>query len=222
MGKTITPAQAAEQGEIIYQTGWPRRWGLIVWFCEVVWWAAWVAVWWIRLAGTAGVAASQLGLFGILWVFLFVQWSLSSDIVVITRTAVRRRSYLSTLRGQGFRTVDLAPNSWFVRSRHSATRVLWVGSRPHGESQDLLTMKLEFEDDPRRLYAALESVGVEIQDERGEWLRRRPILARLEIGGDAALWASFPILILMGSNQLVTGLWLAGLASIAVVHWKAR
>lgn len=83
-------------------------------------------------------------------------------------------------------------------------------------------MKLEFEDDPRRLYAALESVGVEIQDERGEWLRRRPILARLEIGGDAALWASFPILILMGSNQLVTGLWLAGLASIAVVHWKAR
>lgn len=222
MGRTITPPQAAEQGEIIYQTGWPRRWGLIVWFWKVAWGAAWLAVLWISLAGRTGTPAWQLGFWGIVWVFLFVRWSLSSDIVVITRTAVRRRSYLSTLRGEGFRTVDLAPNSWFVRSRNSATRVLWVGSRPHGENQDLLTVKLEFEDDPRPLFAALESVGVEIQDERAEWLRRRPILSRLQIGGDAALWALVPIPILMGSNQLVAGLTVVGLVSLAVVHWMAR
>jgi hypothetical protein len=195
--------------------------GLAAWFFEVAWWGAWLAIWLVHLAGTAGVSTQQIGLFGIVWVFLFVRWSLSSDIVVITRTAVRRRSYLSTLRGQGFRTVDLAPNSWFVRSRHSATRVLWVGSRPHGQRQDLLTMKLEFEDDPRPLYAALESVGVEIQDEQREWLRRRPIMARLELGLGAAFLSSFPIVILIPSVQLAAGFILAGLA-IAVVHWMAR
>ena len=222
MGRAITPAQAAEQGEIIYQTGWPRRWGLIVWFWQVAGGAAWFPILWISLAGRAGVPAWQIGLWGIVSVFLFVRWSLSSDIVVITRTAVRRRSYLSTLRGHGFRTVDLAPNSWFVRPKNSATRVLWVGSRPHGENRDLLTMKLEFEDDPGPLFAALQSVGVEIQDERAEWLRRRPILARLQIGGDAALWVLVPISILMGPNQLVAGVMLVGLASLAVIHWMAR
>jgi hypothetical protein len=221
VSRSITPAQAAEQGEIIYQTGWPRRLGLVVWLFELAWWGAWLAIWLVHLAGTAGASTLQLGLFGIVWVFLFVRWSLSSDIVVITRTAVRRRSYLSTLRGHGFRTVDLAPNSWFVRSKHTATRVLWVGSRPHGKPQDLLTMKLGFEDDARPLYAALESVGVEIQDEQGEWVRRRPIMARLEMGLVTAFLASFPILTLIPSVQLAAVVMLAGLA-IAVVHWMAR
>jgi hypothetical protein len=35
MSKRITVAEAAKQGEAIYQTGWPHRWGRFVWFCSL-------------------------------------------------------------------------------------------------------------------------------------------------------------------------------------------
>ena len=83
-------------------------------------------------------------------------------------------------------------------------------------------MKLEFEDDPRPLFAALESVGVKIQDERGEWLRRWPVLARLEIGLGAAFVAMLPFWTLIPSVQVAAGVMLVGVVSLAVVHWMAR
>ena len=141
--------------------------------------------------------------------------------VAVTGTAVRRRGYLGALLGHGFRSVELAPNSWFVRSRRSATRVLWVGSRPHAAPQDILTMRLEFEDDPKALMAALTAVGVQVQDEHGEWLLRRPILARLEIALPTADWASLPILVLI-PIEFFASLSLVAVAALPVVHWKAR
>jgi hypothetical protein len=107
---------------------------------------------------------------------------LTDDIVEITATAVRRRSHLSGLLGRGFRAVDLEPGSWYVRSKYNENRVLWVGSRPHSSpKQEILTFSLRFEDDPTALDAPFREAGAGIEDEHADWLRRRLILARLEM-----------------------------------------
>lgn len=82
-------------------------------------------------------------------------------------------------------------------------------------------MRLEFEDDPKALMAALTAVGVQVQDEHGEWLLRRPILAWLEIALPTAYWASLPILVLI-PIEFFASLSLVAVAALAVVHWKAR
>ncbi len=223
MSRRITPAEAAEQGEVIYQTGWPGLRGKFVWLSSQVWWAAWVAAIWIHSAGTAGDSPwTSVLLAGAVWALSLVVSLDRKDTVFVTRTAVRRRGYLGSLRGSGFRSVDLAPNSRLVLSKHADSAVLWVGSRPHGSSQDILTMNLRFSGDPAPLLAALASLGVGIEDEHDEWLLRRPILARLEMALPQVFLAPLPILVFIAPTELLAAWTLVAVTTLIAVHRKAR
>jgi hypothetical protein len=222
VGRGITPAEAAAQGDVIYQTGWPRRWGLFRMCCVLTWMAVLVLGLWVTPNTASELPQTKL-LFTLGWAGVVVLALLGVDTVTITKTAVRRRSYLSALLRRGFRTVDLAPNSWFVRPRFSSTGVLWVGSRPHASpKQDVLTMRLEFQDDPKALMNALSSVGVEIEDERADWFTRRPFLARAEMLLLAACALALPVEFVLGPSAVFVGALLLNLVALAVVHWKAR
>ena len=69
---------------------------------------------------------------------------------------------------------------------------------------------------------ALASLGVGIEDEHGEWLLRRPILARLATALPVVWLAPVPILMLMAPIELFAGWTLVAVAAFVVVHWKAR
>lgn len=222
MGRAITASDAAAQGEVIYQTGWPRRWGLVRMLCTILWLAAVLAAFWINPRTTSVTTQTKL-LFTLVAVPGAIFALLGDDVVAITRTAVRRRSYLSTLLRRGFRTVELAPGSWFVRSRFSDRAVLWVGARPHSSpKQDVLTMRLQFEDDPNALMTALATVGVDIADERADLIARHPTLVRLESLCAAAYAVSLAVSFAIFPYEAMAGIGILTLCALGFVYWKAR
>lgn len=225
MSRPLTTAEAATQGLVIYRTGWPRRRGLVSMCAMVASLGALVLIVWLARTPRIDQFDPQSRLVASLfWGLIVALVILTDDTVEITATAMRRRSHLSELLGRGFRTVDLEPGSWYVRSRYSKGNELWVGSRPHSSpKQELLTFNTRFEDDPKALKAALRQAGVGIQDEHADWVGRRPILARLEMALVSVWFLSIPVANLgLLPDPTATALMVSAIAAVVVVHLRSR
>jgi hypothetical protein len=225
VSRPLTPAEAAEQGQVIYRAGWPHGWGLARMGAMVATLASCVLLLWLGRSPELDRFDTQSKLaITAFWWLVVVLVTLTDDIVEVTATAVRRRSHLSELLGRGFRAVDLEPGSWYVRSKYFKGRVLWVGAPPHtSPKQEVLTFNVRFDDDPKGLAAVLRQAGVGIEDEHAEWVARRPILSRLEMALYSAWFVSISVAYFgLVPDAIATALMTLIVAALLVVHVIAR